>query len=108
MLHAYTYDLQLCIFLIMLSSVEYVVLDEADRMRDRGFEPQIRSIMDEIKKQNKQVLMFSATWPKEVQVIKCIFSTVYSYHPDPHSEGSDRDPQFENMVLQPGMRIRIR
>ena len=62
----------------MLSSVEYVVLDEADRMLDMGFEPQIRSIMDEIKKQNKQVLMFSATWPKEVQVIKCIFSTVYS------------------------------
>ena len=76
MLHASTYDLQLCsyILLIMLSSVEYVVLDEADRMLDMGFEPQIRSIMDDIKKQNKQVLMFSATWPKEVQVIKFLFS----------------------------------
>jgi len=43
----------------------YVVLDEADRMLDMGFEPQIRKIMEQIRP-DRQVLMWSATWPKEV------------------------------------------
>ena len=51
----------------MLSNVEYVVLDEADRMLDMGFEPQIRAILDRTE-ESKQVLMFSATWPTEVKV----------------------------------------
>ncbi|XP_071814818.1 uncharacterized protein [Apostichopus japonicus] len=44
----------------------YCVLDEADRMLDMGFEPQIRKIMDQIRP-DRQVLMWSATWPKEVR-----------------------------------------
>ena len=43
------------------------MLDEADRMLDMGFEPQIRGIMEEIKRE-RQILMFSATWPKDVKV----------------------------------------
>jgi superfamily II DNA/RNA helicase len=44
----------------------YVVLDEADRMLDMGFEPQIRKILGQIRP-DRQMCMWSATWPKEVK-----------------------------------------
>mmetsp|Transcript_33885 Transcript_33885/g.48126 ORF Transcript_33885/g.48126 Transcript_33885/m.48126 type:complete len:249 (+) Transcript_33885:1148-1894(+) len=40
-------------------------MDEADRMLDMGFEPQLRKICSQIRP-DRQVLMWSATWPKEV------------------------------------------
>jgi len=49
-----------------LLRVTYLVLDEADRMLDMGFEPQIRAIVSQIRP-DRQIVMFSATWPKEVQ-----------------------------------------
>ncbi|CAJ1966526.1 unnamed protein product [Cylindrotheca closterium] len=49
-----------------LRRVTYLVLDEADRMLDMGFEPQLRKIVSQIRP-DRQVLMWSATWPKEVQ-----------------------------------------
>lgn len=51
---------------LTMSRATYLVLDEADRMFDLGFEPQIRSIVGQIRP-DRQTLLFSATMPRKVE-----------------------------------------
>lgn len=57
---------------ISLENVSHLVLDEADRMLDMGFEPQLRQIVLNYNMPptgTRQTLMFSATFPKKVQAL---------------------------------------
>jgi ATP-dependent RNA helicase RhlE len=53
---------------VVFDDLEVLVLDEADRMLDMGFAPQINRIVSEIPKY-RQTLLFSATMPPEVEAL---------------------------------------
>ena len=53
-----------------LTKLRYLVLDEADRMLDMGFEPEMRRLVGSPgmpPKEERQTLMFSATYPEDIQ-----------------------------------------
>ncbi len=61
---------------LVLDDVEMVVIDEADRMADMGFLPQVRRVLDRVRP-NRQTLLFSATLDGDVDVL------VKRYQKDP-------------------------
>lgn len=65
---------------VSLSQIKYLALDEADRMLDMGFEPQIRKIVEQMDMPpagQRQTMLFSATFPREIQRLAADF--LYNY-----------------------------
>jgi ATP-dependent RNA helicase DDX3X len=67
---------------ISLAAIKFLVLDEADRMLDMGFEPQIRRIVEQEDMpgvNERQTLMFSATFPRDIQMLARDFLKDYVF-----------------------------
>jgi len=69
---------------VSLAYIQFLILDEADRMLDMGFEPQVRQIvehtdMGKVSSRPRQSMMFSATFPKEVQMMARDFLHEYVF-----------------------------
>ncbi|XP_019644018.1 PREDICTED: ATP-dependent RNA helicase DDX3X-like isoform X5 [Branchiostoma belcheri] len=67
---------------IGLDYIKYLILDEADRMLDMGFEPQIRRIVEQDTMPGtgkRRTMMFSATFPKEIQMLARDFLDNYIF-----------------------------
>jgi len=68
--------------LVSVQNVKYLTLDEADRMLDMGFEPQIRAIVQQSNMPpppHRHTMMFSATFPREIQRLASEFLLNYLF-----------------------------
>ncbi|KAE8677197.1 DEAD-box ATP-dependent RNA helicase 37 [Hibiscus syriacus] len=67
---------------VSLHMIRYLALDEADRMLDMGFEPQIRKIVEQMDMPPpsvRQTMLFSATFPREIQRLASDFLANYIF-----------------------------
>jgi ATP-dependent RNA helicase DDX3X len=64
---------------VELALVKHLVIDEADMMFDMGFEPQIRTILESMKENNRETIMCSATFPAAIQDLAAQFMKEYIF-----------------------------
>ncbi|KAL3532353.1 hypothetical protein ACH5RR_005874 [Cinchona calisaya] len=67
---------------VSLRNVKYLALDEADRMLDMGFEPQVRKLVQQMEMPPagvRQTMLFSATFPVEIQKLASDFLSNYIF-----------------------------
>lgn len=87
---------------VSLSQAAFVVLDEADRMLDKGFEEDIKLILGACPpREKRQTLMFTATWPQSVQQL----ASTFMVNPVKITIGSGGKQANGEMELQANMRI---
>ncbi|OJJ35742.1 hypothetical protein ASPWEDRAFT_134146 [Aspergillus wentii DTO 134E9] len=81
-----------------LGKVKYVVLDEADRMLDKGFEQDIKDIIHPMPASGRQTVMFTATWPPSVRDL----ATTFMSSPVTVTIGGDpsADPRANTRIKQ--------
>ncbi|OMJ79615.1 hypothetical protein SteCoe_20345 [Stentor coeruleus] len=64
---------------IEMSLVKYLIIDEADKMFDMGFESQIRVILETMKENKRETIMCSATFPLTIQKLASQFMKNYVF-----------------------------
>jgi ATP-dependent RNA helicase DBP3 len=94
-----------------ISGAGYVVLDEADRMLDVGFEEAIRKIISSTNTK-RQTLMFTATWPPSIRELAATFMTkpvkiIIGDNPDGELRANTRIEQIVEVVQPSDKNFRL-
>merc|ERR1711933_438354 len=86
------------ISLLSIKNVRYVVLDEADRMLEMGFEKDIAKILAQVPAE-RQTLLFTATWPRAVQRIAAKYLRTGAKHVRVGGDGKDEHELVANVAI---------
>lgn len=78
--------------IVRMDRVTFCVLDESDELIKKGYEPQIRAIVSQIRP-DKQILMFSASWPDSVREISIDYFEEFT-----HIQIESRNQNIEQII----------